>query len=184
MAGPPDRRRARRAPRIKTRLEAYFSSARQEGPAVLADVSSVGALLEQTPSRPRVGASAHMTVFLPNSSQRMLLQVGGQVIRHTEAGFAIEFEMPNPHVYGLLGEDAASGTSVEESDRGDVPTLELEEVGVDDEAGVGSLRLALELILEAALDGRRGDVEPEEALDIIIDRVQEMLDEDAGRTRG
>ncbi len=63
-------------------------------------------------------------------------------------------------------------------------TLELEEVGVDDEAGVGSLRLALELILEAALDGRRGDVEPEEALDIIIDRVQETLDGDAGRTRG
>ncbi len=183
MAGPPDRCRARRAPRIKTRLEAYFSSARQEGPAVLADFSSVGALLEQTPSRPRVGASAHMTVFLPNSSQRMLLQIEGHVIRHTEAGFAIEFER-NPHVYSLLGEDAASGKSVEESDRGDVPTLELEEVGVDDEAGVGSLRLALELILEAALDGRRGDVEPEEALDIIIDRVQEMLDEDAGRTRG
>ncbi len=182
MAGPPDRRRARRAPRIKTRLEADFSSARQEGPAVLADISSVGALLEQTPSRPRVGASSHMTVFLPNSSQRMLLQIEGHVIRHTEAGFAIEFEMPNPRVYGLVGEDAASGTSVEESDRGDVPTLE--EVGVDDEAGVGSLRLALELILDAALDGRRGDVEPEEALDIIIDRVQEMLDEDAGRTRG
>ncbi len=56
-----------------------------------------------------------------------------------------------------------------------------------DVAGLASLRQArqaIELILEAALDGRRGDVEPEEALDIIIDRVQEMLDEDAGRTRG
>ncbi len=115
MAEVPDRRRA---PRIKAALEVYVDSGREEGPAVLADVSSVGALLEQTPSRPRVGASAHMTVFLPNSSQRMLLQIVGHVIRHTEAGFAIEYER-NLHVYGLLGEDAASGTSVEESDRGD-----------------------------------------------------------------
>ncbi len=173
MAKVPDRRRARR---IKAGFEVFFDSAREGGPAILADVSSVGALLEQAQSRPRVGASVRMTM-LPNSSKR--LQLAGHVIRHTEAGFAIEFERLNPRVYHLLIEGAASGTSVEESDRGDVATLELEEVGVDDEAGVGSLRLALELILEAALDGRRGDVEPEEALDIIIDRVRE-LDEAAG----
>ncbi len=122
MAEAPD---MRRAPRIKTGLEVYFSSGREEGPAVLADVSSGGALLEETPSRPRVGTSASMTVFLPNGSKR--LQVVGHVIRHTEAGFAIEFERPNPHVYDLLVEDTASVTSVEESDKGNVPTLE--EVG-------------------------------------------------------
>jgi hypothetical protein len=97
-------------------------------------------------------------------------------------------------VEALLVEDAAAATSVEESNRGDVPSLEevggsgsRDEVGVEDDAGLGSLRQArqaLELILAAALDGRRGSMEPEEALDILIDRVREMLDEDAERTRG
>ena len=184
MAEPPD---TRRAPRIKVGLEVYYSSTREEGPAVLADVSSVGALLEQTQVRPRVGAKVGMTVFLPNGNER--LQVDGQVIRHTEAGFAIEFERPSPHVYELLVEDAASVTSVEESDRGDVPTLEevggsgsQDELGMADEAGLAPFLRALEMILQAALDGRRGSVEPDEALDIIIDRVRE-LDKDAGRTR-
>ncbi len=150
----------RRAPHIKAELEVYFDSAREEGPAVLADVSSVGALLEETLSQPRVGTSVSMTVFRPNRTAQ--LQVVGHVIRHTEAGFAIEFERLNPRVYHLLIEGAASVTSVEESDRADAPMLE--EVGgsgSQDEAGV-----------------------PDEALDIIIDRVQEMLDGDAGRTRG
>ena len=99
-------------------------------------------------------------------------------------------------VDALLVEDASSATSVEQSDRGKVPSLEEaggsgspdgDGVGTDDEAGLGSLqqaRQALELILAAALDGRGGGMEPEEALDILIDRVREMLDEDAERTRG
>ena len=97
-------------------------------------------------------------------------------------------------VEALLVEDPAPGTSVEESNRGDAPSLEevggsgsQDEVGVEDEAGLGSLRQArqaLELILATARDGRRGNMEPEEALDILIDRVREMLHEDADRARG
>jgi hypothetical protein len=96
-------------------------------------------------------------------------------------------------VEALLFDAAAFATSVEESNRGDVPSLDLagggssqDELGVEDEAGLGSLRQArqaLELILAAALDGRRGSMEPEEVLDILIDRVREMLDEDAERPR-
>ncbi len=120
----------RGVPRIKAGLEVYFDSAREEGPAVLADISSVGALLEETLSRPRVGASVSMTVFRPNRSAQV--QVVGHVIRHTEAGFAVEFEEPNPDLYDLLVEDAASATSVEESALGDVATTLEAPCGADD----------------------------------------------------
>ncbi len=96
----------RRAPRIKTDIQAFFSSGRDEGPAVLADFSSVGALLEETPARPRVGTRVRVTIFL--ATQAEPLQVAGNVVRHTEAGFAMEFDSPAPHLYSLVVEDNAA----------------------------------------------------------------------------
>ena len=46
-----------------------------------------------------------------------------------------------------------------------------------DETGQAPFLQAIEVILEFVLDGRRGSVEPKETLDIIIDRVREMLDD-------
>ena len=46
--------------------------------------------------------------------------------------------------------------------------------GKADEAGLAPFLQAIEVILQFVLDGLRGRVEPEEALDIIVDRVREL----------
>jgi hypothetical protein len=43
-----------------------------------------------------------------------------------------------------------------------------------DEAGLAPFLQATEVILQFVLDGRRGSVEPEAALEIIVDRVREL----------
>ena len=172
----PEAQDKRSGSRIKAGIEVYFSAAREEGRAVLSDVSSVGVLLAETPSRPAVGARVRLTVHLPNRGRR--LQVVGYVDRHTQDGFAIEYERPNPYLCASVVEEADPITP----DRGDAATLK-ETAGTDvedaaPEAGEGasSLRETLGFILEAALDGRHGGVEPEEALDIIIDRTRDALE--------
>ncbi len=171
----------RRGPRIKTDLATYFSAAREEGSAVLADISSVGALLERAESQPSVGARVRLGLFLPNSSKR--LQVVGQVVRHTENGFAIEYESPNPHLYHVVAEDVGPVAPVEGSDQVEAATPEeTAGTGAQDESHLASedepesLVEALEFIIAVALDGRHGSVELEDALDTIIDRAREMLD--------
>ncbi len=67
----PEAQEKRSGSRIKAGIEVYFSAAREEGRAVLSDVSSVGVLLAETPSRPAVGARVRLDVFLPNRGRRL-----------------------------------------------------------------------------------------------------------------
>ena len=91
MTAPP------RAQRISPSLETFFSSAREEGRAVLANISSSGALLERTRLRPRVGTQVRVTMFLLNQAEP--LNLVGRVVRHTESGFAVQFAPPYPDIY-------------------------------------------------------------------------------------
>ena len=83
----------RRSPRIRTWFETHFSSQRQEGEGVLADVSYTGARVEDTGIRPSVGALAILYVCLPDDPKPFQLE--GKVTRHTDAGFAIEYDKPD-----------------------------------------------------------------------------------------
>jgi hypothetical protein len=83
----------RHSPRIRTWFETHFSSQRQEGEGVLADVSYTGARVEDTGIQPSVGALAILYVCLPDDTKPFQLE--GKVARHTQAGFAIEFENPD-----------------------------------------------------------------------------------------
>jgi hypothetical protein len=84
----------RRSPRVRTWFETHFSSQRQEGEGVLADVSYTGARLEDTGIRPSIGAAlAILYVCLPEDTKPFQLE--GRVARHTDAGFAIEYEKPD-----------------------------------------------------------------------------------------
>ena len=85
----------RRSPRIRTWFETHFSSQRQEGEGVLADVSYTGARVEDTGIQPSVGALAILYVCLPDDPKPFQLE--GKVTRHTDAGFAIEYEKPDEH---------------------------------------------------------------------------------------
>ncbi len=144
----------RTAPRIRTELETYFSSANEEGRAILADVSSSGALLAQTALRPRVGMRVRLTVFLPNSTIPM--HVVGHIVRSTPDGFAIVYEKPHPEIYDLV-QNLPGASAGEESDRGE------------------AVREALEAIIDAALSARRGGAQPMAALAMITDRARAAL---------
>jgi hypothetical protein len=83
----------RSSPRIRTWFETHFSSQRQEGEGVLADVSYTGARVEDTGIQPSIGALAILYVCLPDDPKP--LQLEGKVTRHTDAGFAIEYDKPD-----------------------------------------------------------------------------------------
>jgi len=83
----------RRSPRIRTWFETHFSSQRQEGEGVLADVSYTGARVEDTGIQPSIGALAILYVCLPDDPKPFQLE--GRVTRHTDAGFAIEYARPD-----------------------------------------------------------------------------------------
>jgi hypothetical protein len=83
----------RRSPRIRTWFETHFSSQRQEGEGVLADVSYTGARVEDTGIQPSIGALAILYVCLPDDTKPFQLE--GRIARHTDAGFAVEYARPD-----------------------------------------------------------------------------------------
>lgn len=83
----------RRSPRIRTWFETHFSSQRQEGEGVLADISYTGARVEDTGIQPKIGALAILYVCLPDDAKPFQLE--GKIARHTDSGFAIEYERAN-----------------------------------------------------------------------------------------
>ena len=68
-------------PRFATYLQTFVASGREEGPAVLADVSAVGALLAQTELRPELGAPVRLSVILRSEQ---ILHAMGKVVPYRE----------------------------------------------------------------------------------------------------
>ena len=91
---------SRSAPRVKTRFETLYAS----GVGVLADISYSGAHLEETTVRPDVGTEIRIYVFL---QPVFPVEIAGQVVRHTENGFAIEYKDLDPRVRRLVDDAAA-----------------------------------------------------------------------------
>jgi len=85
-----------RSPRIRTWFETHFSSQRQEGEGILADISYTGARVEDARPCPKIGASVVLYVSLPEQDKPFQLE--GKVARHTQEGFAIEYENVGPDV--------------------------------------------------------------------------------------
>ncbi len=162
----------RTAPRVQAELESYFSSAREEGRAILANFSSSGALLAQTASRPRVGARVRLSVFLQDHA--VPLHVVGHIARCTEDGFAIVYENPYPEIYDLLGA-APNAPAIRGSDSGQA-RAPARARAARPEAGPEPVRETLESILELAVGARRGAIEPTIVLAVIADRVREALE--------
>ena len=85
--------------RIKTWFLALHSSGRDEGEGFLSDISDSGALVEEVTSRPSIGSRVRLLVCLPNQAEFELV---GQVVRHTEGGFGVEFEKHYPILRHLV----------------------------------------------------------------------------------
>ena len=90
--------------RLATRFELLCSAGRQEGTGVLADISHSGARISETPLRPAMGTAIRLYVFVQPVSP---VEVVGEVTRHTEDGFAIEYKTSDPALVRLLDDLAA-----------------------------------------------------------------------------
>jgi hypothetical protein len=98
----------RKQPRFKTRFDALYSDCEREGAGVLADISYSGARIENASLRPEVGTLVRFYVFV----QPVLpFELVGHVVRITEDGFAIEYDVSDPEVRRLVDDVAAIVTS-------------------------------------------------------------------------
>ncbi len=89
----------RRSLRIKTWFLVLHSSGRDEGEGMLTDISDSGALVEEATSQPSIGNRVRLLVLLPDQAEFELV---GQVVRHTESGFGVEFEKHYPILHNLI----------------------------------------------------------------------------------
>lgn len=94
----------RRSPRIRTRFESLVSAQREEGVGLLADIAYEGAHVEEASFQPAIGAAVRIYVFIRPVAP---FEITGHVVRHTERGFAIEFEKLRPEVRSLVDDAAA-----------------------------------------------------------------------------
>ena len=101
MDKPPD---SRKDTRFKTRFDALFASGRVEGAGVLTDLSYSGARVEGASLCPPVGTRVRLYVFIQPVSPFELI---GHVVRATESGFAIAYEVSDPDLRDLVDDITA-----------------------------------------------------------------------------
>ncbi|HME70161.1 MAG TPA: PilZ domain-containing protein [Myxococcota bacterium] len=94
----------RRNSRIRTHFETTYSTERQEGSAILANISYSGALLTQASLQPRLGSQVRVYVLLNEDFPFVIV---GKVVRHVEGGFAIEYADLSPEVRRLVDDAVA-----------------------------------------------------------------------------
>jgi hypothetical protein len=80
----------RRSPRFGTKFDALVSATQEEGAGVLGEISYSGARLEDTSMRPEIGSVVTLYIFVQPVSP---FELKGHVIRHTDTGFAITYEL-------------------------------------------------------------------------------------------
>ncbi len=90
----------RRDARIRTQFETLCAS----GTAILMDISYSGALLGESSVVPDIGSVITLYVFLQPINP---IELAGEVVRHTENGFAIEYKDVSPEVRRLVDDAAA-----------------------------------------------------------------------------
>lgn len=94
----------RRDLRFKTRFDALYSTGPAEGAGVLADLSYAGARLEDSSLLPEVGTNVRLYVFIRPVAP---FELEGRVLRHTERGFAIRYDVDDEKIRQLV--DDVSG---------------------------------------------------------------------------
>lgn len=94
----------RRDGRIPTQFESLYSAGRSEGTGRLADISYSGALIEGASLKPEIGKPLRIYVFVQPVAPFELV---GTVVRHTESGFAMEYETPSEEVQRFVDDAAA-----------------------------------------------------------------------------
>ena len=91
-------------PRFRTRFDALCSVGREEAAGILADISRSGARLEETSVQPELGSKVRLYVFVRPVSPFELV---GEVVRHTDSGFAIAIVEARDGIQELIDDVAA-----------------------------------------------------------------------------
>ncbi len=96
----------RKQPRFRTHFDALYSTGPAEGAGVLVDLSYSGARLENVSQLhlPAVGTDVRLYVFVQPVAPFEIL---GRVVRVTESGFAIAYEIDDPEVRRLVDDVSA-----------------------------------------------------------------------------
>ncbi len=89
--------------RVRTDFEAVYSAERIEGSGTLVDISLSGARLEDTELQPKIGSAVSADVYAYGSANSPVRLVG-EVVRHTERGFALQFTSVDAAVRRLVFE--------------------------------------------------------------------------------
>ncbi len=90
----------RAQPRTKIGLDVLCSAGREEGTAILKDLSVSGALLESPTIRPGVGDA--VTIWLQAEPDEEPDPLRTTVVRQTPSGFAVESSVPFSVVHHIL----------------------------------------------------------------------------------
>ncbi len=90
--------------RRDTRIGTQFETLSASGTAALMDISYSGALLGETSTKPGVGSLITLDVFVQPVDP---IELAGEVVRHTENGFAIEYKDVSEDVRRLVDDAAA-----------------------------------------------------------------------------
>jgi hypothetical protein len=90
--------------RVQTRFESLYSAGRSEGTGTLSDISYSGALVEGASLAPEIGKTLRLYVFIQPVAPFELV---GEVVRHTERGFAISFHDMSDEVKRFVDDIAA-----------------------------------------------------------------------------
>ena len=104
-----ERRLSRRA---ITCFATLFSSGRVEGSGVLCDFSSTGARVEEATAKPSL--DARLVLHIPLEGNDRSFETTGRVVRHTQDGFAIEFEKAPIDLQQLLEDAGAAALMIDE----------------------------------------------------------------------
>jgi hypothetical protein len=101
----------RRDARFQTAFEVLNVHPPLEGIALLRDLSSHGACIENTSARPELGRAVQLRVRVADREEPQTLI--GNVVRHIDNGFAVEFDHSEPELRQQLGIALAAAPSPE-----------------------------------------------------------------------
>jgi hypothetical protein len=94
----------RKDPRFQARFDTLYGAGETEGTGVLAEISYSGARLENVSLWPADGAEVRLYVFVQPVAP---FEIVGHVVRKTDAGFAMAFDLADPEIHRLVDDVAA-----------------------------------------------------------------------------
>ena len=90
--------------RFKTRFDVVYASGRHEGDGELTEISYSGARIEGASLRPTEGTQVTLYIFIQPIAP---FEIRGRVVRRTESGFAVDYELFDPKIRRLVDDVSA-----------------------------------------------------------------------------